>query len=88
MPETRIILIADARGIPCLQLLQNKKKRNEVSELLTENVHPSSEIARKKQPADPRRTKSIMAQATAKIKDLTDWMSRFNSVATRYLQQH
>jgi len=29
-----------------------------------------------------------MAQAKSQMKDLLDWMSRFNGVATKYLQQY
>ncbi len=101
-PETRSILIADARGIPCLQLLHEKTKTAEVSKLVDENLHPSAEIANEKTNLLTRAEKktarskichrasrrSIMAQAKAAVKDLESWMARFNGVATRYLQQY
>ncbi len=102
MPETRTILIADARGILCLQQLKKKNRRAEVSEIIAENLHPSAEIASEKtnlltraeKKADKKKilnntcSKSIMAQAKMKISDLNDWMARFNGVATKYLQQY
>ncbi len=102
MPLTSSILVADARGIPCLQLLQKKKKTLEIAQILSENLHPSAEIASDKSNLLTRTEKkktrqkirnrashrSIMAQAKTKMADLTDWMARFNGVATKYLQQY
>ncbi len=102
MPQTRSILVADARGIPCLQLLQEKHKPAEVSQLLVNKLHHSAEIANEKINLLTRPEKktarnktrhrasrrSIMVQAEARLKDLEGWMARFNGVATRYLQQY
>ncbi len=102
MPETRSVLFADARGIPCLQLLQSKKPVNELVEILTNKLHPSTEIAGAKSNILTRakrktgkdevkhkaRNKSITAQAQKTVDELAGWMSRFNGVATKYLQQY
>ncbi len=101
-PETRSVLIADARGIPCLKLLQNKKPVNELAEILANKLHPSAEIAGLKSNILTRakrksgkteikhkaRNKSIMAQAQKTVDELAGWMARFNGVATKYLQQY
>ncbi len=101
-PETRSVLIANARGIPCLHLLHNKKPVNELAEILTQKLHPSAEIAgdksniltrakRKTGNAEVKHKpsrKSITAQAHKTAGELAGWMARFNGVATKYLQQY
>ncbi len=102
MPETRSVLIADARGIPCLHLLQEKKPVDELAGLLAHKLHPSAEIAgdksniltrakRKTGKTEIRHKtikKSITAQARKTADELAGWMARFNGVATKYLQQY
>ncbi len=101
-PDTRSVLIADARGIPCLQVLQSKNKVGEISDLLGRRLHHESEIAvpkinlqsralrRSGKPEITHRSisKSIVAQAQKTVGQLTDWMSRFRGVASKYLQQY
>ncbi len=102
MPETRSVLIADARGIPCLHLLQEKKPVDELAGLLANKLHVSAEIAgersniltrakRKTGKTEVRHKasrKSITAQARKTAGELAGWMKRFNGVATKYLQQY
>ncbi len=102
MPVTSSVLVADARGIPCLQLLRKEKKTLEIAQILSINLHPSAEIAADKSNLLTRtgrkearqkirnRTcrRSILSQAKAQVQDLMAWMARFNGVATRYLQQY
>ncbi len=102
MPVTCSILVTDARGIPCLQLLRKKKKTIEIAQLINENLHPSAQIATEKSNLltraertdsrqkirNPACRRSILSQAKTQMADLTDWMARFNGVATKYLQQY
>lgn len=101
-PDTRSVLIADARGIPCLHVLQNKNKVGEMSDLLGRRLHPATEIAATKinlQSRARRRSgkheithrsigKNIASQAQKIAGQLADWMSRFRGVASKYLQQY
>ncbi len=99
MPVTSSILIADARGIPSLQLLQKNNKPSEIAQIINHNLHPSSEITIEKSNLLTRTERknarqkirnrscqrSVLAQAKTQMKDLLDWMYRFNGVATKYL---
>ncbi len=101
-PDTRSVLIADARGIPCLHVLKSKNKVGEVSDLLGCRLHPRTEIAAPKinlQSRARRRSgkpeithrsinKNIASQAQKTAGQLADWMSRFRGVASKYLQQY
>ncbi len=101
-PDTRTVLVADARGIPCLQLLQTRNKVNEISDVLAHNLHPDSEIAGQKNNLLTRASrktgiseikhrssrKSITAQVEKTAGQLEGWMERFHGVATKYLQQY
>ncbi len=100
--ETRTVLMSDARGIPCLRLLQKHKQVSEISDLLETKLHPSFEIAGAKsslltravrktgKPVVKHRAskKHIIAQALKTVAELACWMERFNGVATKYLQQY
>ncbi len=102
MPVTSSILVADARGMPCLELLQNKKKPLQIAQMLEANLHPLAEIATEKSNLLTRTDRkearqkirnrayhrNIMAQAKTQMTELMDWMARFNGVATKYLQQY
>ncbi len=102
MPDTKSILIADARGIPCLHLLKEKKPVAEVSALFADKLNAASEITsvksnilsravRKTENPEIKHVslrKSSIAKAVKTINELFSWMKRFNGVATRYLQQY
>ncbi len=47
LPDTRTILIADARGIPCLQILPSKNIVRETSRLIADYLITETELARK-----------------------------------------
>lgn len=101
-PDTRSVLIADARGIPCINVLQSKNKVGEISEILECRLHHESEIAvpkisllsRAQQRSGKygishRSTrKNIATQAQKTVEQLTSWMIRFHGVASKYLQQY
>lgn len=102
MPETHSLLIADVRGIPCLKLLVSKKKPFEAALLITKTIQStiSIEIAKTNLLSRAYRKISLVktqnryeAKSLAKHSEetaykLTAWMSRFNGVATKYLQQY
>ncbi len=101
MPETRTVLVTDARGIPCLSLLKKKKQVSEISDLLATRIHPDAEIAGAKSNVVTRAVKkigrmvkhhtsnkNIVAQASKTAAELACWMERFKGVATKYLQQY
>ena len=101
-PATKTILVADARGIPCLQLLPDKCTKLHASQILSSSVSASASIVCR--PAHllsraaemtglPRvEQRSLHKKLSAKIDsvqaELVFWMDRFNGVATKYLQQY
>ncbi len=101
-PDTRSVLIADARGIPCINVLNSKNKVGEISDLLRCRLHSATEIASPKinlQSRARRRSgkpeiihrsigKNIVAQAQKTVELLAGWMFRFRGVASKYLQQY
>ncbi len=102
LPDSQSILISDARGMPCLQLLVKKKKIFEASLLITQRLSPSSKIesvktnllsriAHKiphKKTQNVYEAKSLAVLLTGTVSKLSGWMARFNGVATKYLQQY
>ena len=102
MPETHSLLISDARGITQLQHLVKNKKTLEAAILITNTLRATATIhttktnllsrARKKIPNKPILSKTtsqaIKSQAIDTANRLTEWMARFNGVATKYLQQY
>jgi transposase-like protein len=101
-PATRTILVADARGIPCLQLLPEKCTVVKASQILKSSLSGSASIACR--PAHLlRRAAEMTGRATVEQRALREnlvmkinsvqtrierWMERFNGVATKYLQQY
>lgn len=102
MPETHSLLLSDARGIPCLHLLVNKKKTLEAVLLVANNVQTSTRVTTVKTSMISRvarkiphmltqslsESKSLSTHAVDTMCRLEGWMSRFNGVATKYLQQY
>ncbi len=102
MPDTHTLLIADARGIPAVQLLVAKKKPLEAAKIITGSLLPISKICSQKSNILSRAIHKIPhkllqnrseAKVLAKLASVTasklsDWMARFNGVATKYLQQY
>jgi hypothetical protein len=101
-PASRTLLIADARGIPCLQLLPEKCTALKASQILASGLTPSASIACRPahlltravqmtgSPAVEHRAlweKLIVTVSTVQAQ-LELWMARFNGVATKYLQQY
>ncbi len=94
--------MTDARGIPCLQLIQKNNKVNEIVNLLSSNIHPEASIAcektnlltraqhkiDRKEIQHQASKQSIEAQAKKTVSEVKKWMQRFNGVATKYLQQY
>lgn len=102
VPDTHSLLISDARGIPCLQLLVKTKKTSEAALLITNKIGEETKIevvktnllsraARKiahKKIQNRSETQYLKKQVADTIGKLIVWMSRFNGVATKYLQQY
>ncbi len=102
MPDTNSLIIADARGIPCLQLLEKKNRVSESAKLLVNNTLQSTQIAVSKSNILTRAKrkierieikhagseKLIVSQVSKTVKDLKLWMEKFHGVATKYLQQY
>ncbi len=101
-PKTHSVLMTDARGIPCLQLIQKNNKVNEIVNLLSSNIHPEALIAcektnlltRAQHKIDRKEIQHqaskqlIVTQAKKMVSEVKNWMQRFNGVATKYLQQY
>ena len=101
-PASRTMLIADARGIPCLQLLPEKCTALKASQILASSLNPSASIACRPAHLLTRalqmagcasvehrsiRKKLVLKVSTVQAQ-LELWMARFNGVATKYLQQY
>ena len=101
-PATRTIMVSDARGIPCLQLLPDKCTAFKASQILTSSLSDSASIACRPAHLLSRAAEMTgrpsVEQRTLRIKliekinsvqtQLEQWMERFNGVATKYLQQY
>ena len=101
-PATKTILVADARGIPCLRLLPDKCTKLHASQILSSCVSASASIVC--QPAhmlssaakmtglpcvEQRALRKKLSAKTDSVQtQLERWMERFNGVATKYLQQY
>lgn len=102
MPETHSIFIADARGIPCIQLLLKPKKTYEAALLISNTLRPSSKfeiiktnlLTRVSRKITTLQTKNkfestyLAKQVVDAVAELSGWMARFKGVATKYLQQY
>ncbi len=101
-PATRTILIADARGIPCLQMLPDKCTAVRASQILAANLSDNASIACRPAHLLSRATEmtgctsvehrilrnKLIRQVNTVQAQLKQWMGRFNGVATKYLQQY
>ena len=101
-PATKTLLVSDARGIPCLQILPDKCTAIKASRILASSLSDSASIA-----CRPAHLLSRAAEMTGRAAveqralckklilkinsvqtQLEQWMDRFNGVATKYLQQY
>jgi hypothetical protein len=101
-PVTRTFLIADAQGIPCLQLLPPNCTALEASKTLrsvlpqTSNIAfvPAKLLTRALRFAEcmylkhKASRKKLIVKARRTVTELNKWMYRFRGVATKYLQQY
>ncbi len=101
-PATRTVLVADARGIPCLQLLPDKCTALKASHILSASLSDSASIACRPAHLLTRAVemtgrasveqRELQKKLVAKVNLAQDriefWMERFNGVATKYLQQY
>ena len=101
-PVSRTILVTDARGIPCLQLLPGKCTAFKTSQILASSLSTSASVAHnhahlltRAVQMSGRHTvehrvlrKKLVAQAVSIQNKIVFWMERFNGVATKYLQQY
>lgn len=101
-PASRTVLLTDARGIPCLQILPNKCTAFKASQILGTSLTPSASIVCRpanllsravsmtRLPAVEHRTlrKKLIKKTIAMQTNIEQWMERFNGVATKYLQQY
>ena len=101
-PATKTLLVADARGIPCLQRLPDKCTKLKASQILASSLSESASIACR--PAHLLRRAaemtgrpnveqhSLQEKLLVKINSvqtqLEQWMARFYGVASKYLQQY
>jgi transposase-like protein len=99
---SKTILLTDAKGIPCLQMLPDKCTAFKVSQILAVNLSDTASIACKSAYLLDRAIAMVgcpMVELRALRKKLTiktelaqlqlnNWMQRFNGVATKYLQQY
>ena len=102
LPDTHSLLLSNAQGIPCLHLLTKAVKTFEASLLITNSLRPDTHIAvaktnllsrisRKIQLPNAQNryeSNSLKKQSSDTVERLSVWMSRFNGVATKYLQQY
>ncbi len=101
-PATKTVLVADARGIPCLQILPDKCTAFKASQVLALSLSESASVVCR--PAHLlTRAVEMTGRATVEQRELRTklllsvrmvqttiglWMERFNGVATKYLQQY
>ncbi len=101
-PASQTILVADARGIPCLQMLPDKCTALKASKILASSLSDTASIACRPAHLLTRAVqmtgrvavehRAIRTQLIVQVKSvlarLEQWMERFNGVATKYLQQY
>ena len=101
-PATLTVLVADARGIPCLQLLPDKCTALKASQILKSSLSDTATVAYRHAhllsravpmtgcPTVEHRAlrKKLIAKINTVQTQLAFWMERFNGVATKYLQQY
>ena len=101
-PATKTILVSDARGIPCLQILPDKCTAVKASQILASSLSDSASIVCRPAhllrraakmtglPSMEQRTlqEKLLVKINSVQTQLELWMDRFNGVATKYLQQY
>ncbi len=101
-PASRTILMADANGVPCLQLMPDRCTAASAAKLLATSISPSTSVACKPAHLLTRAIRitgrttvlhtslrnTLVKQAKARQAEIEQWMERFHGVATKYLQQY
>ena len=101
-PATRTVLVSDARGIPCLQILPDKCTALKASQILASSLSVSAsivclpahlltravEMTGRAIVEQREHRKKLVVKINSVQAQLEQWMDRFNGVATKYLQQY